>query len=177
MPASGWFTVPADAVAAAILLFAASAKLVAPAPLARALHRLTNSTLLSRPATARAIGGLEAAVALVLLIEPVRLAGSVLLCLLGSSFAALGAVGRVRKADEPCGCFGMTSRQPMGIRNIVLGLLLVLIGAINLATADRLTGDTRAAPVLLAAGLLCLTCAITGRGLLREPRALLEPSH
>jgi hypothetical protein len=167
MPASGWFTVPADALAAAVLLFAAAAKLVSPDPLARSLRRLTRTPSLSSHVAVRGVGGIEVAVAFGMLIEPIRLAASVLLCLLGLSFAALGGLGRARKVAEPCGCFGLSSQQPLGSRNIAAGLLLIAIGAANLATADRLIGDVRAAPPLLAAALLCLACAATGRSLLR----------
>jgi hypothetical protein len=167
MPASGWFTVPADAIAAAVLLFAAAAKLVSPDALARSLRRLTDAPVLSGQVAVRVIGGIEVAVAFGMLIEPIRLATSVLLCLLGLSFAALGGFGRARKVAEPCGCFGLSSQQPLGSRNIAAGLLFIAIGGANLAIADRLTGDVRAAPPLLAAGLLCLACAATGRSLLR----------
>ncbi len=173
MPASAWITVPADVVAATILLYAASTKLVAPDALARVLHRLTNSPALSSAATVRTVGTIEAVVALLLLFEPSRLPASALLVLLGLSFAALGTVGWVRKLDEPCGCFGAASQQPLGVRNVLLGLLFAVVGAANLATADRLAGDNRAAPPLLAAALLCLACLGTGRELLQKP---LEPS-
>jgi hypothetical protein len=167
MPASGWLTVPADAVAAAILLFAACAKLVSPVALSRSLRQMTDARALSSPATARAVGLAEAAVAFGLLIESVRLAASGLLCLLGLSFVALGTLGRLRKVNEPCGCFGAASQQPLGIQNIVLGLLLAAVGVANLVTADRLTDDVRAAPPLLAAALLLLACLLTGRRVLR----------
>lgn len=175
MPASGWLTVPADAVAAAILLFAACAKLVSPDALSRSLRRLTDARALSSHTAARAVGVAEAAVAFGLLIESVRLAASGLLCLLGLCFVALGTLGRLRKVDEPCGCFGAVSQRPLGAQNIVLGLLLAAVGVANLVTADRLTDDVRAAPPLLAAALLCLACMLTGRGLVRgrQPQLLL----
>jgi len=171
MPASGWFTVPADAIAAAILLFAACAKLVAPNALARSLEQLTGRPAFSGRATVRLIGAAEVLIAFGLLLEPSRLVASGLLCLLGLSFAALGGIGRARKVNEPCGCFGASSQQPLGMQNIVFGLLFLVIGVANLATADRLTDDVRAAPPLLAAGLLCVACAAAGRSLLsgRQP--------
>jgi hypothetical protein len=180
MPASGWLTVPADAIAASILLFAACAKLVSPDALARSLNRLTSAGLGGRVSSAghavvRAIAVAEVVVAFGVLIEPIRFVASALLCLLGLSFAALGVLGRVRRVDEPCGCFGAASQQPLGIQNIVFGLLFTLIGVANLVTADQLTDDVRAAPPLLAAGLLCSASVITGRSLLRTRQS--KPEH
>ncbi|HEX4728494.1 MAG TPA: MauE/DoxX family redox-associated membrane protein [Jatrophihabitans sp.] len=167
MTGSLWIVMAGNAVAAAILLFAASAKLVAPDVLGRSLLRLTGRPALAGRAPVRAIGLLELALALGLLVEPVRQPASALVLLLGLAFIAAGIAGRIRKVEEPCGCFGAQSRQPMGYQNIVLGLLVGLVGTANLATAQALSQHGRTAAPILAAALLCGICIVTGRSVLR----------
>lgn len=167
MTSSLWIVVAANAVAAAVLLFAASAKLVAPDVLGRSLLRLTGRPALAGRGPVRAIGVLELVLALGLLVEPVRLAVSGLVVLLGLIFIVAGIAARVRKVDEPCGCFGALSQQPMGYQNIGLGLLVGLVGTANLATAPPLPQDGRTAAPILAAALLGGICIVTGRSVLR----------
>ena len=55
----------------------------------------------------------------------------------------------------------------MGYQNIVLGLLVGVLGSVNLATAQTLPQQGRTAAPILAAGLLCGICIMTGRSVLR----------
>lgn len=175
MIASQWIVVAGNAVAASVLLFASFTKLVSPDALGRSLLRLTNRQTLSSVEVVRTIGVGEAVIATALLIEPARLTASLLLGLLGLSFMALGITGRIRKVDEPCGCFGAASQQPLGNQNIVLGVLIAAIGAINLQHAGQLSDSARATAPILTAGLLCLICLATSRSSMR-PRQPLELS-
>ncbi len=167
MTGSLWIVLAGNAVAAAVLLFAASAKLVAPDVLGRSLLRLTGRPALAGRGPVRAIGVLELVLALGLLVEPIRLPASGLVVLLGLAFIAAGVAARVRKVDEPCGCFGALSQQPMGYQNIALGLLVGLVGVANLMTAQPLSEHGRTATPILAAALLCGICIVTGRSVLR----------
>ena len=85
----------------AILLFAASAKLVAPDLLGRSLLRLTDRPALAARAPVRAIGMVELVLALGLLVEPLRQLAGGLVLVLGLAFIAAGIAGRIRKVDEP----------------------------------------------------------------------------
>lgn len=176
MPADQWVLVSADAVVATVLLYAALAKLAAPAPLGRSLLKLTNSSRLAGPEAVRAIGVIEALVAVGLLVEPVRTSASGLLILLGLAFISLGISGRARHIDEPCGCFGAASQQPLGNQNIVLGVLIAIVGALNLASSVQLSHDARAAGPILTAGLLSLASIATWHAVSRQRPDQLEPS-
>lgn len=172
MSQSLWILVVWNAVAASILLFAASAKLVSPQALSRSLLRLTGSSALSSREVVRGIGVLETLLAVGVLVEPVRSAAGALLALLGLSFVALGVTGRVRKVDEPCGCFGVASDQPLGNQNIVLGLVVGAAGAANLIAAHPLSENARAGAPILTAALLCLICMATGRSVMRPAKSV-----
>ena len=171
MAGSWWVLVAGNAVAASILLFASSAKLVSPDALSRSLLRLTGRPTMSSRQLVRAIGVIEAAIALGILIEPLRLTASVLLALLGLAFIGLGIAGRVRQVDEPCGCFGTASQQPLGNQNIALGLLVGTVAVANLVTAHQLSESARTAAPILTAALLCLTCIVTGRSVIKPARS------
>jgi len=155
--------VAANAVGAAVLLFAAFAKFASPQLLARSLHKLTGRNALSSTTTVRVIGAMETVVAFGLLPSATRLIAATVLVLLGLSFVSLGIVGRARRIDEPCGCFGALSQQPLGNQNIVLGVVLALIGAQNLRFTDALSHDAAAAGPILAAGLLGLASIAMSR--------------
>jgi hypothetical protein len=172
MSGSSWILVAGNAVAASILFFASSAKLVAPQALSRSLLRLTGRPAMSSREVVRAIGVVEALIALGVLIEPIRMTASVLLGLLGLSFIALGVAGRVGKVDEPCGCFGAASQQPLGNQNIALGLVVGIVGAANLVPAHPWSENARAAAPILAAALLCLICIVTSRSAMRPAKSV-----
>lgn len=166
MAGSSWILLAGNAIVASILLLAASAKLVSPLALSRSLMQVTGRSALSSSTVVRAIGVLEAAIALGVLIAPVRQTAAVLLAMLGLSFLALGIAGRLRDADEPCGCFGATSQQPLGYQNIGLGLVVGAVGVANLVISYQPSDNARAAAPILTAVLLCLACIVTGRPVL-----------
>lgn len=166
MAASSWILLAGNAIVASILLLAASAKLVSPLALSRSLMQVTGRSTLSSREVVRGIGVLEAAIALGVLIEPVRPTAAVLLAVLGLSFLALGIAGRVRDADEPCGCFGATSQQPLGYQNVWLGLVVGAVGVANLFLSYQPSDNARAAAPILTAVLLCLACLVIGRPVL-----------
>jgi hypothetical protein len=172
MAGSSWLLVAGDAAAASILLFAACAKLVSPQPLSRSLMRLTGRPALSSRAVVRALGLFETVIALGVLIEASRLTAGVLLAMLGLAFIALGVTGRARKVDEPCGCFGATSQQPLGNQNIALGVLIGVVGIANLLPAHPLPDSARSAAPILAATLLCLICIVTGRSVMQPAKSV-----
>ncbi|MGI8665698.1 MAG: MauE/DoxX family redox-associated membrane protein [Jatrophihabitans sp.] len=165
----GWWILTAgNAVAASILLFAAFAKLASPQILSRTLLRLTDRPAMSSREVVRAVGLVEAAAAFGLLVEPARRTAGLVLVLLGIAFVSLGVIGRIRKVDEPCGCFGAASQQPLGYQNIVLGALIGAAGAANLVASGQLSDDARAGAPLIAAGMLCVICLITNRSTMRS---------
>jgi hypothetical protein len=129
-----------NAVAAAILVNAAAAKLVAPERLATALRQLAPASIAgwigldgegTGAGIARTAAGVEAAAAVGLLVPEVRVPAAALLALLGACFAALGLAGSVRGGTAPCGCFGVDSDRPLGAANVVGGLAMVGLAALN----------------------------------------------
>jgi hypothetical protein len=166
MAGSSWILLAGNAIVASTLLLAASAKLVSPLALSRSLTQVTGRAALSSREVVRGIGILEAAIALGVLIEPVRPTSAVLLAVLGLSFLALGIAGRVRDANEPCGCFGAASQRPLGYQNVGLGLVICAVGVANLLISYQPSDDARAAAPILTAALLCLACMVTGRSVL-----------
>ena len=149
MTGSLWIVVAGNAVAAAVLLFAASAKLVAPDVLGRSLLKLTGRPGLAGRGPVRAIGLLELVFALGLVAEPVRYVRP-----LGRSSVYLRD-----SAAWPTGLAGLRSNHDF--------LLVGLVGAANLVTTQPLTEQGRTAAPILAAGLLCGICIVTGRSVLR----------
>lgn len=144
-----------NAPAAALLLFAASAKLVSPAVLARSLFLLTQRKALSADAVVRAIGAAEALVAVGLMVPALRLESAAALGVFGVFFLLSGVLARIRHLQEPCGCFGAVSRQPLGWLNVVFGCAFILDSVLNLTIQASLVSGYATAMPLIAGILLC----------------------
>ena len=70
---------------------------------------------------------------------------------------------------QPCGCFGSSSRHPLGWTNIGLGLVLALVGPVNLLADDAgpaITYSTGA--ILLASTGSIVLCLWVHRRLTRQ---------
>ena len=79
--------------------------------------------------------------------------------MLAAFTVAVGA--RLARGDAvPCGCFGETSPEPVGLDTVVRNLLLVALALVGAAT-DRSGGSVGAAALGAAAGLVVV--AVAGR--------------
>jgi hypothetical protein len=159
MGLSVWTLVLASAASAALLLNGGVAKLLFPAQSARALAELFPVVTSGRlPRIVRGFAVAEIAVALALLIAPVRPAAAVVALALGLCFVALGILGRVRSVSLACGCFGESGRHPLGWANVGYGAVLGLTVPLSRLARWQAGPYTAAGPVLAAACaiLLCL---------------------
>lgn len=130
-----WLLAAFNAAVSALLTNAGVAKLVAPAPLLRAVAEVTR--LPSRSAgelLVRGFGAAELAVAVALLVPPARWPAAVAAALLGLCFAAAGVLGVLRGSSVPCGCFGSASGQPLGWANVGFGAVLAAAWPVNALT-------------------------------------------
>lgn len=156
---SGWTLAVFDASVAAVLINAGVTKMVSPAPLLRAYAEVLAAPRWLGEPLVRGFGGTELAVAVALLVLPARLPATIATTMLGVYFATAGMVGVLRRSSVPCGCFGGSSRQPLGWVNVALGATLAVVWPVNLLAGHRPTPGYSAAAVLLAsitATVLCL---------------------
>lgn len=164
---SGWTLAVFDAAVAAILINAAVTKMVAPAPLLRASAEvLAAPRWLGKPLV-RGFGATELAVAVALLVWPARLPAAVAATMLGVCFATVGLVGVRRRSSVPCGCFGGSSRQPLGWANVALGAALAVVWPVNLLATHRPAPGYSAVAVLLACMAATVLCLWLNRRLIK----------
>jgi hypothetical protein len=147
-----WILVGLNAATVAVLLDAGLFKLARPSGLRRALAELAPGLITD--SVVRGIAAVEVAVGVALLVPATRVPAAFVVGLLGAAFAALGVAGRARRSTEPCGCFGDGTR-PLGAVNVLLGLALVAVAAIDLTGAAP-ASYARVAPVLAALLVLVL---------------------
>jgi hypothetical protein len=160
-----------NALVAAVLLFASFAKLISPVILARSLMLLANRKALAAAVIVRAIGIVEAVVAIGLMFPASRLIASYILGSLGFAFISLGIVGKGRRIREPCGCFGVISGKPLGWSSVAFGALFILACITNGALSVE-SADTYMTAVPVISGLLiCALCLITSTSILRRASA------
>jgi uncharacterized membrane protein len=165
---NGLFLSAASAAAATLLVNAGAAKLVAPGTLTRALaEAIPRSAGEPAEIAVRIFALAELVVASALLIPATRRGAAVAVVAMGGLFAAFGMIGIARRSTIPCGCLGGTARHPLGVFNIAFGLALMLIGAIQLASAWPSQPGTTAAILLAAIGVLSL-CLWLHRRLIAE---------
>ncbi|TCO54345.1 MauE/DoxX family redox-associated membrane protein [Actinocrispum wychmicini] len=139
-----------DPIAAAILLHAGFGKLIAPLATQKALveifpraRGLITVTLLRCVAVVEIVAGCG-------LLTAARTVFATVIGVFGLCFAAMGAAGLIRGSSVPCGCFGASSRRPLGWTNIALGAALATVGSLNLLLSWPETDLAAAIP--LAAG-------------------------
>lgn len=156
--AQQWVLAVANAGIAALLLFAAAAKLVSPAILGQTLRSLTGIAASGRSPVVRMIGGIEATVAICLTIPVLRVPSALAVAVLGVAFIAVGVLARVRHLEEPCGCFGAAASSAPGLLNVVLGLAVLACSTLNLAVRPAVSTAYREALPVGAAGALLLAC-------------------
>lgn len=155
---SVWTLAVFDASVAAILINAGVTKMVAPASLLWASAEVLAAPRRLGEPLVRGLGGSELAVAVALLVRPARLPAAIATTILGFCFATAGMVGILRRSSLPCGCFGGSSRQPLGWANVALGAALAVAWPLNLLAGHRAPGYPVAAVLLasIAATVLCL---------------------
>lgn len=123
-----------NAAIAALLLVAASAKLVSPDQLLLALRELSDHLAPHvTQAHVRGYGVLEIVAGVLLLPSPTRLIGAALVAVLGTSFAVVGILGSRRSSRIACGCFGNLRGRPLGQVNVILGSVFIAVGVANIA--------------------------------------------
>jgi Methylamine utilisation protein MauE len=179
-----WAPAAFDAVASAWLINAGIAKLVAPGPLVRATAEVLAAPrgAIGKPAV-RGLGAVELTVAVALLVRPARPAAAIACFLLGCCFALAGILGVLRRSSVPCGCFGGTSKQPLGWANVGLGALLAVVWPVNVLIGPVTAQAYTTAAVLLASIGSAIVCLCLNRRLLmplfggrRAPQARSEVS-
>jgi hypothetical protein len=111
-------------VMAALLLFAAVAKLASSAPLAETLERLGLPTPLAR-AAAPLVPWAELAVGTAVVFRPDSLAAQAGVVILAASFAIAGLVAFRLKEPVPCSCFGTGGGGTLGLRQTIAAVLWV----------------------------------------------------
>jgi len=162
-----WFLAVANAGIAALLLFAATAKLASPSALGQTLRVLTGVPASGRTSVVRVIGGTEAVVAVCLTIPVLRVLSALAVAVLGVAFIVVGTLARVRHLEEPCGCFGAATDSAPGLVNIVLGLAALADSVLDLVIRPAVTVAYREALPIGAACALLLACvaawSLTGR--------------
>lgn len=161
-----WTLAVFDASAAAVLINAGVTKMVAPAPLLRASAEVLAAPRWLGEPLVRGFGGAELVVAVALLVPPARLSAAIATTMLGVCFATAGLVGVLRGSSVPCGCFGGSSRQPVGWVNVALGAALAVVWPVNLLAGHRPTPGYSAAAVLLASIAATVICLWLNRRLI-----------
>lgn len=137
---------------AAVLAWAGIAKLRAPGPVARAAG--------VAPAAGRALGLVEAAVAVTLLVPLTRAGGGVAAAVLGAGFLAWAAAARARGARRvACGCFGAAGESPVAV--VAVRAAFVLAGGLAVAAgAGRDTEISADAALWALVGVLAVAVAV-----------------
>jgi len=162
-----WVLAACNAVVSALLINAGVAKLVAPAPLLRAVAELVSVPRRGAgELLVRWLGAAELAVAIALLVRPARWPAGVAAALLGLCFAGAGLLGVLRGSSVPCGCFGGAGRQPLGWANVGLGVLLAAVCPVNALTWRLPAHDYQTAVVGLASIATAVSCLWLNRHLI-----------
>jgi Methylamine utilisation protein MauE len=155
----GWVLAVFNAAAAGVLINAGVAKMIVPGPLLRASAELLPTLPRNSETIVRGFGATELGAAAALLFLPARLPAAIAVAALGCCFAWAGVVGMARGSSLPCGCFGGTSRQPLGRTNVALGIALAAVWPVN-ALAGRGPGPgyslRTALLASIASAVLCL---------------------
>lgn len=154
MTVAGWVLVCSNAALATLLLRASAEKIAKPGVTATALREVLPRARSELIGVARSAAVLEALVALAVAFPSLRLPDQVLVGILGFGFLALGAAGKVRGSSQPCGCFGARSARPFGTSNMVMGLALLAVAALNVGTTQPGDPDTTAAGTALLAVIM-----------------------
>ncbi len=158
MQTAQWTIVLGNSLVAGLLLFASFAKIVSPAALSRTLLVLTQLESLSTVSVVRTIGLAEFLVAIGIMIPDLRLAAAASLGALGVAFAFSGVMARIRRVAEPCGCFGLATRQPLGLLNVFFGAVLVAAAALNFIIRENLAAQYTVKLPVFTGMLLCAIC-------------------
>ncbi|MGI8862960.1 MAG: MauE/DoxX family redox-associated membrane protein [Solirubrobacteraceae bacterium] len=127
---------------ASVLVVSGVRKLVAPNGLAQALHELGIPRLLTRPAVVRGFAAAEVCTATAVTL-PWRAVATSLGIAVALSFVALGVLGVSRPGNAACGCFGQGKGHPLGFRNIVAGLAVLICVAVSAVVPESLTNAQR----------------------------------
>lgn len=153
-----WVLPAINAIAASLLLNSGIAKVVTPGPPLRALTEVSPA-LKKRlgEAALRGVGGVEIVVAAALLLAPLRIPAAATALALGAVFALLGLLGILRHSEAPCGCFGASSRRPLGWTNIILGIAVAAVYPANIVlAADAAYSTTALMAASIGAVAVCL---------------------
>jgi hypothetical protein len=170
MEATGWLLAGVDAAATAVLLVAGLGKLVSPALLRRALAEVTPAIGgIAGNSIVRGLAVAELIVASALLLPAGRPVAALMTAVLGLCFATVGVLAAVRHVRVPCGCFGSSSRRPLGWSTVGTGLALALVYPVNAVLARPGTdGGYPTGATLLASMASVVLCLWVNRALVSE---------
>lgn len=143
-----------NAIAAAVLIVAATAKLADPAQLVRALGELGDLPGVATTSV-RLFAAAELAVAFLLVTPVTAVGGAAGTAALGIAFAAAGIFGMSRGSTVGCGCFGREHGGALGSANVVIGIMFVVIATATI-TRPPSGGASYAEHASLGAAALAL---------------------
>ena len=165
---TGTFAGALGALFAGTLLCAGAAKLAVPAHLGRALGGLLPAVRARAVPLVRLVATAEIATAVALSVPATRDVGATAAAALGAAFAIVGAVAAGRRTRSPCGCFGRAQGKPLGVRNVVFGLVVIAGAVLLLADGSGGWSGQDALPVLAAAAVTLLLAAWLYRDMIRD---------
>jgi hypothetical protein len=112
----------------------------------------------------RGFAAAEIVVAVFLLVGAVRTPAAVVTSLLGACFVVVGLRAQMIRSTAPCGCFGSSSRRPLGWSNVAVGLALVATYPVNVRLAPG--ADYQASTALIAVVGSIALCLYVNRHLI-----------
>lgn len=176
MPLAEAITVGTNATLAAVLIVAAIGKIISPDELRLAVRELftspgIGSRLITDPLV-RSAAVTELFAAGLLYVPATRVAGAYLTAVLGALFATTGVLGIARGALAPCGCLGSSSSKPLGMRNVCVGLAM-MVGSV---TVNLVFGTTGGDPAAYSGQILAISSLLTLLLCLWTNRARIVPA-
>lgn len=167
MGPSEWILAGTNALAASTVLTAGLGKQVSPEPVGRALSEIVPGIgRASMTAVLRGFAAAEIVIATMLLVGAARMPAAFLTSVLGVSFVAIGLRGLSVRSSVPCGCFGSSSRRPLGWANVGVGLALTLAGPVNVWLAPG--AEYQASALLMASIASIALCLFVNRHLILQ---------
>jgi hypothetical protein len=135
-----WLVAALNAGAATLLINAGVLKIASPDPLKDALGELARGRILPvGRSLVRVAATAEIAAAFLLLEAHTRIPATYAVAFLGLCFVGLGIAGTMRHSTLPCGCLGGRGTTPLGVENVVLGMVLVADLPVNVLAASSPT--------------------------------------
>jgi hypothetical protein len=135
MTPTDWLLIFGNSALSVLLLRAGAEKLIKTKVATAALDELFPRVRFDLTGVVRLAAVLEIIAVIAVAAPALRLPAQFLFGLLGLAFLMLGILGKARGSSQPCGCLGASSTRPLGTTNMLLGLALLAVVLLNIATA------------------------------------------